>query len=79
MRAGAVTVYPSDSITRVQQLMIEEGWGQIPVVADHNGELIIGIVTRTDLLRLMARPIRIRPNPTVTNCWLRRSHRPSGT
>lgn len=56
MRAGAVTVRPSDSITRVQQLMIDEGWGQIPVVAESDGETIIGIVTRTDLLRLMARP-----------------------
>ncbi|MCO5194149.1 MAG: CBS domain-containing protein [Anaerolineae bacterium] len=66
MRAGAVTVYPSDSITRVQQLMIEEGWGQIPVVADHNGELIIGIVTRTDLLRLMARPDQ---DSAESNCY----------
>lgn len=57
MRAGAVTVRPSHSMMRVQQLMIEEGWGQIPVTAEDDPETIIGIVTRTDLLRLLARPV----------------------
>jgi tRNA nucleotidyltransferase (CCA-adding enzyme) len=56
MRTGAVTLRPSDSITRVQQLMIDENWGQIPVADEHNPDTIIGIVTRTDLLRLLAQP-----------------------
>ncbi len=30
MKAGAFTVRPSDSIERVQELMLSEGWGQIP-------------------------------------------------
>ena len=50
MRAGAVTVHLDDPVRLVQEKMIESGWGQIPVV-DENGEMV-GIVTRTDLLKL---------------------------
>jgi len=59
MKQGTVTVRPSDSIERVQQLMLDEGWGQIPVVADsHDGGpsgplYPIGVVTRTDLLSFL--------------------------
>jgi tRNA nucleotidyltransferase (CCA-adding enzyme) len=54
MKAGSVTVRPSDSIHTVQQLMLREGWGQIPVVENEtNGP--IGIVTRTDLLNHLFR------------------------
>lgn len=50
MQAGEVTVRPTDSIPTLRQRMIESGWGQIPVV-DEQGA-IIGIVTRTDLIKL---------------------------
>lgn len=55
MRAGAIFVYASDSINRVQELMAAEGWGQIPVIPEEGEEAPedrrpIGIVTRTDLL-----------------------------
>ncbi len=53
MQAGNVTVLPSDSIEHVQSLMIETGWGQIPVVHPDSGD-IIGIVTRTDLINTLA-------------------------
>lgn len=60
MKSGRVSVRPSDSVERVKQLMIEEDWGQIPVTAypPREGEKdhLIGIVTRTDLLRLLGRP-----------------------
>ncbi|MCB8944684.1 MAG: CBS domain-containing protein [Ardenticatenaceae bacterium] len=58
MRAGAVTVRPSDSIERVQQLMLNESWGQIPVIAEDspNDSTPIGIVTRTDVLNFMFAP-----------------------
>lgn len=49
MDAGQVTVSPQDSIETVQMLMTTSGWGQIPVV-DHEGK-IIGIVTRTDVIK----------------------------
>ncbi len=54
MRDGQVTVRPTDSAYQVQSLMLSEGWGQIPV-ADEAGQLV-GIVTRTDILRLLTRP-----------------------
>lgn len=60
MRPGSVTVRPTDTIERVQELMAAEGWGQIPVVAEDeesDSTLPIGIVTRTDLLNaLFKRP-----------------------
>lgn len=65
MKTGNVTVRPSDSINHLQNLMLSEGWGQIPVLAedDHtaDGERteaapLIGIVTRTDLLNHLFQP-----------------------
>ena len=50
MRTGAVTVRLDDPVRVVQKRMIESGWGQIPVV-DGSGKMV-GIVTRTDLLKL---------------------------
>jgi tRNA nucleotidyltransferase (CCA-adding enzyme) len=57
MKAGNVTVRPSDSLHTVQQLMLREGWGQIPVVGSVSEGKIgpIGIVTRTDLLNHLFR------------------------
>jgi tRNA nucleotidyltransferase (CCA-adding enzyme) len=53
MEGGSVTVLPADSITRLQQLMVEQGWGQIPVVSPE-GDRVVGIVTRTDLIKALA-------------------------
>lgn len=54
MKAGIVTVRSSDTVEKVQQLMLENGWGQIPVVEERLGDssnaAVIGIVTRTDVL-----------------------------
>ncbi len=50
MRAGPICVRPDDSIPLLRRTMIDSGWGQIPVV-DGDGR-IIGIVTRTDLIKL---------------------------
>ncbi len=49
MRAGEVTVSPDDSIAILRRRMIDNHWGQIPVI--ENG-VIVGIVTRTDLIKL---------------------------
>ena len=53
MDAGNVTVNPDDSVEYLQQLMIESGWGQIPVVDEGD---VIGVVTRTDLITLWGVP-----------------------
>lgn len=55
MEAGQVTVSPQDSIQTLQTKMTESGWGQIPVVDPQSGE-ILGIVTRTDLLKVLQLP-----------------------
>jgi tRNA nucleotidyltransferase (CCA-adding enzyme) len=59
MNAGEVIVGPDDSIENLQRLMTDTGWGQVPVVQPESGE-IIGIVTRTDLLKTLA------PQSTLT-------------
>ncbi len=50
MRARAITVHPDDSIVTLRKTMIESNWGQIPVVDEESH--IVGIVTRTDLIKL---------------------------
>ena len=52
MDAGEVFIHPDDPIDRLQHLMTDTGWGQIPVMDETDGE-IIGIVTRTDLLKIL--------------------------
>jgi len=49
MEAGDLVVRMDDSVNHLQKMMIEHGWGQVPVVDQDSGE-IVGIVTRTDLL-----------------------------
>ncbi len=52
MEAGEVTVSPQDSLDALQKIMADTGWGQVPVKDPQSGE-IIGIVTRTDLLKTL--------------------------
>jgi tRNA nucleotidyltransferase (CCA-adding enzyme) len=52
MDAGEVTVHPQDSLEHVRDVMINTGWGQVPVIEPDTDE-IVGIVTRTDLLKHM--------------------------
>lgn len=50
MESGSYSLKPKDNLDTVQELMATTGWGQIPVIDPENGK-IIGIVTRTDLLK----------------------------
>ena len=49
MHTGDVSVAPSDSVATVQRIMTEQGLGQVPVVEEGR---VLGIVTRTDLVKL---------------------------
>jgi len=60
MEAGGLRVKPEDSIQTLQRLMIEHGWGQIPVEDPESGH-IIGIVTRTDLIKTMGEDVSRQP------------------
>jgi len=53
MEAGEIIVHPEDTLEHLQNIMTSTGWGQIPVVNPADGE-IIGIVTRTDLLKTLS-------------------------
>ncbi|MCB0076268.1 MAG: CBS domain-containing protein [Anaerolineales bacterium] len=50
MQRGTVAVTPRDSVAHVRRVMTSENIGQLAVVDAQNGEML-GIVTRTDLLR----------------------------
>ncbi len=52
MEHGTLSVAPGDPVEKLERLMIAHGWGQVPVV-DANGQ-VIGIVTRTDVLKRWA-------------------------
>lgn len=54
MDAGQVFVRPQDSIDVLQQRMMRSGWGQIPVLDDSGA--LLGIVTRTDLIKQWGQP-----------------------
>ena len=58
MRQGEIYVSPDDTIETLQELMLREQVGQVPVIENHQ---IIGIVTRTDLINLWGR----RTQPVV--------------
>ncbi len=49
MDSGAIMVRLDDSMETVQQIMMQSGWGQVPVV--DNDDKLLGIVTRTDLIK----------------------------
>ena len=49
MLADETTLYPSSSIASLEKLIVDSGWGQIPIINDANE--LIGIVTRTDLIK----------------------------
>ena len=51
MSRGSHSVTPEDGLDVLQRRMMETGWGQMPVVDRDTGQMI-GIVTRTDLIKL---------------------------
>ncbi len=55
MQAGQVTVRATDSISTLRKTMVATNWGQVPVVDDQ--DKLIGIVTRTDLIKLWDEPV----------------------
>jgi len=56
LHVGPLAVRPQDSIDEVQRVMIEHDLGQVPVVEDGQ---FVGIVTRTDLIKLWSAPSQV--------------------
>jgi tRNA nucleotidyltransferase (CCA-adding enzyme) len=69
MHTGDMAVSPSDSVATVQQVMTDHGVGQVPVV--ENGH-VLGIVTRTDLIKLWSTGARTSRRDEIQHL-LRRS------
>ncbi|MBZ0320754.1 MAG: CBS domain-containing protein [Anaerolineae bacterium] len=63
MEAGQVYVQPNDGLETLRQKMMDSGWGQMPVL-NEDGK-IIGIVTRTDLIRRWTEPPPYANQPTL--------------
>ncbi len=61
MSVGEVKIAPHASLDELQQLMGKTDWGQVPVVSPDSAE-IVGIVTRTDLLKTLS-PVPDLPTP----------------
>lgn len=55
MRSGEVFVTPDDPVSELRRVMNEHDWGQVPVLDSDTGALL-GIVTRTDLIKQWAAP-----------------------
>jgi tRNA nucleotidyltransferase (CCA-adding enzyme) len=55
MRPGEVFVTPDDPVAALRKVMTEHDWGQVPVLDPLTGALL-GIVTRTDLIKQWATP-----------------------
>jgi len=64
VRAQGVSVSPEASVREVQSLMTEHNVGQVPVVQDGK---VIGIITRTDLVKLWANGGVEQPKARVTD------------
>ncbi len=64
MDPGDLVAFPEDSVERLQREMIERDWGQVAVVDRPSGK-VIGIVTRTDLLRSLAVGAEAGPAPAL--------------
>lgn len=66
MNAGELVVHPEDSVHLLQRVMIENNWGQVPVADPRTGK-IVGIVTRTDLLKTLAQGEIGAPAPRLAD------------
>ncbi|MGB2895394.1 MAG: CBS domain-containing protein [Anaerolineales bacterium] len=64
MEAGDLVVRMDDSVNHLQKVMIEHGWGQVPVVDPDSGK-IVGIVTRTDLLNSLGTGLEREYQPSL--------------
>lgn len=58
MLGGNYTLHPDDPVSKLEGLMVDTDWGQIPVIDDEQN--LIGIVTRTDLIKHWA-----QTHPTI--------------
>jgi tRNA nucleotidyltransferase (CCA-adding enzyme) len=60
MEAGDYSLTTHNTIDQMQALMASTGWGQIPVL-DPADRSVVGIVTRTDLLRTLSQDVAFVP------------------
>jgi CBS domain-containing protein len=52
-----ITIFPEESCRRAAELMAQAGVGRLPVVSPEDRGKVIGMITRSDLLRPRARQV----------------------
>ena len=60
MDAGNYSLTTKDTVDQLQAMMASTGWGQIPVIDPASHE-VVGIATRTDLLRTLSQDVAFVP------------------
>jgi tRNA nucleotidyltransferase (CCA-adding enzyme) len=60
MNQGTYSLKPDDSVAALEQMIVQSGWGQIPIMSsaqngDGQDQRLVGIVTRTDLIKHWAK------------------------
>jgi tRNA nucleotidyltransferase (CCA-adding enzyme) len=60
MEAGNYSLTTRDTVDQLQALMASTGWGQIPII-DAATQEVVGIATRTDLLRTLSQDVAFVP------------------
>jgi len=63
MLSGENTLTPQSPIKALETMIVETGWGQIPIVDAASGDLL-GVVTRTDLI---SHWVQIHPDSTASD------------
>lgn len=69
MKSGSITLSPSDPLSTLEETMVASDWGQIPIVETvENSPQLVGIVTRTDLIKHWAQqhPTHITSPPRLS-------------
>lgn len=65
MEEGKIALSPDDPVSLLEETMVESKWGQIPIIDDSHK--LIGIVTRTDLIKHWAQthPAKAITTPVI--------------
>jgi len=66
MEAGQIVIHPDDPIDQLRDLIVSSGWGQIPVIDPQSGQ-VVGIATRTDLIKIMTPTQTAQRHPNLAD------------
>jgi CBS domain-containing protein len=62
MTTDVLTVAANSEVSKAARIMLESGVERLPVV---HGRRVVGIVSRGDLVRVLARDVPVQPGPAI--------------